>query len=226
MSLFAFYADAGGIPHTLKQTIAARLGVNVYLVEKTPIAGLYLIGTSQGVLYSDAKGDYVVQGVMLDMTQGMKNLTISGMRQLRRLGLAQVAHAPTVIKASDERYRVALFLGEQDAARRKLSGTLQKLQALGVSVALYPVIKHAERATDWCHNPLLQNTPFTAYLPQKECSETLIQNIGLSQWLGVKVLPAWVSYQGDLVRGYQSPEQLLKILEYKDVSANPSPSQS
>ena len=41
----------------LKQTITARLGVPVYLVEPTPIAGLYMLGTSQGVLYSDAKGD-------------------------------------------------------------------------------------------------------------------------------------------------------------------------
>ncbi|WP_321533458.1 disulfide isomerase DsbC N-terminal domain-containing protein, partial [Aeromonas veronii] len=102
----------------LKQTITARLGVSVYLVEQTPIPGLYMLGTSQGVLYSDAKGDYVVQGVMLDMTRDMKNLTISGMREQRRLGLAQVAHAPIVLKARDERHRVALFLGEQDAARR------------------------------------------------------------------------------------------------------------
>ena len=210
----------------LKQTITARLGVPVYLVEPTPIAGLYMLGTSQGVLYSDAKGDYVVQGVILDMTRDMKNLTISGMREQRRLGLAQVAHAPIVLKARDERHRVALFLGEQDAKRRQLSGTLQHLQASGVSVALYPVIDHAERAADWCSDPLLQNDPLKAYLPQTACSETLIQNIGLSQWLGVKVLPAWVSSDGDLVRGYQSPEQLLKILDHIDVPANPSSSAS
>ncbi len=95
-----------------------------------------------------------------------------------------------------------------------------------MSVALYPVIDHAERAADWCSDPLLQNDPLKAYLPQTACSETLIQNIGLSQWLGVKVLPAWVSSDGDLVRGYQSPEQLLKILDHIDVPANPSSSAS
>lgn len=210
----------------LKQTISARLGVPIYLVEKTPIAGLYMLGTSQGVLYSDAKGDYVVQGVMLDMTRDMKNLTISGMREQRRLGLAQVTHAPVVLKAHNERHRVALFLGERDAARHKLSTTLKRLQASGVSVELYPVIEHAERAADWCSDPLLQNDPLKAYLPQTACSETLIQNIGLSQWLGVKVLPAWVSSDGDLVRGYQSPEQLLKILDNFDASAHSSSSAS
>ncbi|MGL4480568.1 MAG: disulfide isomerase DsbC N-terminal domain-containing protein, partial [Aeromonas veronii] len=38
--------------------------------------------------------------------------------------------------------------------------------------------------------------------------------------------PAWVSSDGDLVRGYQSPEQLLKILDHIDVPANPSSSAS
>ncbi|WP_421295669.1 disulfide isomerase DsbC N-terminal domain-containing protein [Aeromonas sp. 604534] len=211
---------------TLKQTITARLGVSVYLVEQTPIPGLYMLGTSQGVLYSDAKGNYVVQGVMLDMTHNMKNLTISGMREQRRLGLSQVTHTPVVLQASNERHRVALFFGEQDAARRQLSGTLQHLQASGVSVELDPVIEHAGQASHWCKDPLLQNDPFKAYLPQKECSETLIENIGLSQWLGVKVLPAWISSDGDLVRGYQSPEQLLKILDHIDAPANPSSSAS
>ncbi|WP_050514314.1 disulfide isomerase DsbC N-terminal domain-containing protein [Aeromonas finlandensis] len=213
-------------PQALKAAISTRLGIPVYMVDQTPITGLYMLGTSKGVLYSDAKGDYVVQGVMLDMTHDMKNLTISGMRSQRRLGLSQVAHAPLVIKASNERHRVALFLGEQDAARRQLPDTLQHLQASGVSVEVYPVIEHASQAADWCNDPLLQNDPFKAYLPQKACSETLIQNIGLSQWLGVKVLPAWVSSDGDLVRGYQSPEQLLKILDHIDAPANPSSSAS
>lgn len=142
---------------------------------------------------------------MLDMTRDMKNLTISGMREQRRLGLAQVAHAPIVLKARDERHRVALFLGEQDAKRRQLSGTLQHLQASGVSVALYPVIDHAERAADWCSDPLLQNDPLKAYLPQTACSETLIQNIGLSQWLGVKVLPAWSPPTGIWCAGIRAP---------------------
>lgn len=227
MLLFTFCARAGMDPHALKEVISTRLGIAVYLVEQTPISGLYMLGTSQGVLYSDAKGDYVVQGIMLDMAHDMKNLTVSGLREQRRLGLSQVSYAPIVLKAPDERHRVALFLGEHEARRRQLAPTLQHLQALGISVELYPVIEHAAQAGDWCSDPLLQHAPFKAYLPQQECSETLIQNIGLSKWLGVKVLPAWVSSDGNLVRGYQSPEQLLKILDnYAEAPASSSSSES
>jgi len=225
MILCAFTAKAGMDPQLLKQTITARLGVPVYMVDQTPIPGLYQLGTAQGVLYSNANGDYLIRGVMLDMTRDMKNLTVADMQNQRRLGLAQVEHDPILLKSPEERHRVALFLGERDAAQRQLPAALQQLQASGVSIELYPVISHSARAEDWCHDPLLQYEPFKAYLPQTACRETLTFNIGLSQWLGVKVLPAWVSSDGKLIRGYQSPDQLLKILsQHAEATTNSSPS--
>ncbi|MGL4933525.1 MAG: disulfide isomerase DsbC N-terminal domain-containing protein [Aeromonas sp.] len=227
MLLCAFAANAGMDPQLLKQTITNRLGVPVYMVNQTPIPGLYQLGTARGVLYSDANGDYVIQGVMLDITQDMQNLTVAGMKQQRSLGLSQVVHPPLVKKAPNERYRVALFLSEHDAERRNLSASLQQLQTLGITVELFPVIESTVQAAGWCSDPLLQNEPFKRYLPEQQCSETLIQNIGLSQWLGVKVLPAWVSSDGNLIRGYQSPDQLLKILsQYAEAPANTSSSAS
>ena len=50
-------------PQLLKQTIEQRLGVQVYLVDETPMPGLYLLGTARGLLYSDARGDHVLQGL-------------------------------------------------------------------------------------------------------------------------------------------------------------------
>lgn len=65
---------------------------------------------------------------------------------------------------------------------------------------------------------------FSEYLPVARCSEILSHYIGLSQWLGIKALPSWVLPNGDLPRGYQSPEQLLKILDHIDAPANSSSS--
>ena len=74
----------------LKQTIEQRLGVQVYLVDETPMPGLYLLGTAQGLLYSDARGDYVLQGSMLDLAHDMRNLTRLSQQQQRRLALSQI----------------------------------------------------------------------------------------------------------------------------------------
>ncbi|PJG58933.1 DsbC family protein [Aeromonas cavernicola] len=225
MLIIAFNAKAGAAHQELRQVVSERLGVPVYLVEQSPIAGLYMLGTSQGLFYSDANGDYLLQGVMLDMTQQMKNLTLLEMRAQRRLGLAQVSYSPRVFQASDELYRVALFVGEDCPYCHHLPAALQQLQRLGVSVEVYPVIDHPEQAAAWCDDPLLQNNSFHTYLPHEGCNEILTDNIGLSQWLGIKVLPTWVTSSGDLVRGYQSPERLLKILDnFTDASAHPSSS--
>lgn len=55
MLLCTFAASAGMDPQLLKQTIGQRLGVQVFLVDETPVPGLYLLGTAQGLLYSDAR---------------------------------------------------------------------------------------------------------------------------------------------------------------------------
>ena len=90
MMLLCALRPARDGPHVLKQTIEQRLGVQVYLVDETPMPGLYLLGTAQGLLYSDARGDYVLQGSMLDLAHDMRNLTRLSQQQQRRLALSQI----------------------------------------------------------------------------------------------------------------------------------------
>lgn len=109
MLLGSFAASAGMDPQLLKQTIEQRLGVQVYLVDETPMPGLYMLGTAQGLLYTDARGDYVLQGTMLDLAHDMKNLTMLGLRQQRQLALAQIGERRVQLRAEQERHRVTLF---------------------------------------------------------------------------------------------------------------------
>lgn len=230
MLLCTFAAYAGVNPQTLKETVSSRLGVPVYLVDRTPIPGFYMVGTSQGVLYSDANGDYLVQGVMLDMTRDMKNLTLSGLRHQRRMALAQIGEPPMLLRATKETHRITLFTDDACTDCRRALDQLPRLQELGVTVQLLPIVSPAggqERISpEQCEAGAWRHSQFSEHLPVARCSEILSHYIGLSQWLGIKALPSWVLPNGDLVRGYQSPEQLLKILDHIDAPANPSSSAS
>ena len=228
MLLGSFAVSAGMDPQLLKQTIERRLGVQVYLVDETPVSGLYLLGTAQGPLYTDARGDHVLLGTMLDLAHDMKNLTMLGQRQQRQLALAQIGERRMQLKAVPERHRLTLFT---DLACRGCRTTLEELPALqarGVSVQLLPVLgpfaELAEAQARWCAPGLLRELELSDRLPESGCNEILAHHIGLSQWLGIKALPSWVLPNGDLLRGYQSPEQLLKILDHIDAPANPSSS--
>ena len=88
------------------------------------------------------------------------------------------------------------------------------MQARGVSVQLLPAPVAASDQASWCDPGLLRELNFSDRLPESGCNAILAHHIGLSQWLGIKASPSWVLPNGDLVRGYQSPEQLLKILDH------------
>lgn len=228
MMLCAFVANAGMDPQQLKQTIAQRLGMEVFLVDETPLPGLFLLGTAQGLIYSDARGDYVLQGSLLDISHDMRNLTMLSQQRQRRLALAQIGEQRMQLRAPHERHRITLFT-ELDCRRcRPVLDVLPQLQARGVSVQLLPLVgpfgDEAEVRTHWC-DPALQNTlGLSDRLPAAGCNEILAHHIGLSQWLGIKASPSWVLPNGDLVRGYRSPEQLLTLLDHIDVPANSSSS--
>lgn len=230
MLLCAFAASAGMDPHVLKQTIEQHLGVQVYLVDETPMPGLYLLGTAQGLLYSDARGDYVLQGSMLDLAHDMRNLTRLSQQQQRRLALSQIGEARLWLKAPNERYRVTLFTDLGCRRCHAVLDELPQLQERGVSVQLLPLaapfVELAETQALWCDPRLLRELNFSDRLPESGCNAILAHHIGLSQWLGIKASPSWVLPNGDLVRGYQSPEQLLKILDHINAPANPSSSAS
>lgn len=228
MLLCAFAANAGMDPQQLKQTIGQRLGVRVFLVDETPVPGLFLLGTAQGLIYSDARGDYVLQGSMLDLGHGMKNLTRLDQQRQRRLALAQIGEQRMWLKAPHERHHLTLFTDLRCRTCRATLDELPRLQAKGVSVQLLPVLGPfadlAEAQAAWCVPGLLGELSLSDRLPATGCNEILAHHIGLSQWLGIKALPSWVLPNGDLVRGYQRPEQLLKLLDHIDAPANPSSS--
>jgi thiol:disulfide interchange protein DsbC len=82
------------------------------------------------------------------------------------------------------------------------------------AVAAAAFVELAETQALWCDPRLLRELNFSDRLPESGCNAILAHHIGLSQWLGIKASPSWVLPNGDLVRGYQSPEQLLKILDH------------
>lgn len=228
MTLCAFAAGAGMDPQLLKQTIGQRLGAQVFLVDETPIPGLFMLGTTQGLLYSDARGDYVLQGSMLDLSHDMRNLTVLAQQRQRRLALSQIGEERMRLKAPHERHQITLFTALDCRQCRPTLTELPQLQALGVSVQLLPLPGTFDSLADvqehWCSPALASELSLSDRLPAAGCNEILAHHIGLSQWLGIKASPSWVLPNGDLVRGYRSPAQLLKLLDHIDVPANPSSS--
>ena len=68
-------AQADQATDKLKATLQTRLGdVDIKSVSKAPIAGLYEVNLGSQIIYSDANGDYVLLGDLVD-TKKRANLT-------------------------------------------------------------------------------------------------------------------------------------------------------
>ena len=70
-------AQADQATDKLKATLQARLGddATIKSISKSPIAGLYEINLGTQIVYSDANGDYLVLGDIVD-AKTRKNLKI------------------------------------------------------------------------------------------------------------------------------------------------------
>ena len=69
-------AQADQTTDKLKATLQARLGSDAPIksVSKSPVAGLYEVNLGTQIVYSDASGDYMLLGDLVD-TKTRKNLT-------------------------------------------------------------------------------------------------------------------------------------------------------
>ena len=67
----------------LKQKLTDTLGVNVSLIQQSPIDGLYQVLTDRGVLYVTKDGAKLFHGNLYDIDKGMKNLTEAALSSYR-----------------------------------------------------------------------------------------------------------------------------------------------
>ena len=74
---------------TIKQNLAKRFNrlPPVELVRTTPMAGLFEIKVGRQIYYTDANGDYLIEGNLID-TRAQRNLTDERMEEINRVDFA------------------------------------------------------------------------------------------------------------------------------------------
>ena len=91
----------------LRKTLGQRLPSlsNIDEVSKTPMQGVYEIRVGNDILYADAKGDFVLQGNLID-TRARKNLTEE---RIEKLTAIQFDALPLKNASRDRRQRDAVL---------------------------------------------------------------------------------------------------------------------
>lgn len=134
---------AGAQEATIRKNLAERLpqlpAINE--VSKTPIPGLYEIRVNDNdIYYSDADGNYLIQGNLIDVRQ-KRNLTEERVEKLLAIDFNSlpVKDAFTVVRGNGQR-KLAIFSDPNCGYCKRIERDLAKLDNVTIHVFLYPVL--------------------------------------------------------------------------------------
>ncbi|MBL4765613.1 MAG: bifunctional protein-disulfide isomerase/oxidoreductase DsbC [Colwellia sp.] len=213
----------------LKAKIKAKLGLIVDKVEKTPIPGIALLITDQGLFYASYNGDYFIQGKVYSLVNAVTDLAEQSLAKVRLAGMEKFKDDMIVYKAKDEKYVVTVFTDITCGYCRKMHKQMDDYNARGITFRYlaYPrsgikdrLGNYTEGFKDlrsvWCSedpNQAMTNAKNSQGIGYRVCDKPIEAEFDFGRQVGVNGTPAIILSTGMMVPGYQPPAQLEQLLK-------------
>jgi thiol:disulfide interchange protein DsbC len=127
---------------TIRKNLAERVPQmgKVDEVTKSPMPGIYEVRVGTDLYYTDAEGNYVVHGQMVD-TKQRRNLTQERLEKLTAIDFETLPFkdAFTIVRGNGKR-KVALFEDPNCGYCKRFERDLQKVDNVTIHVFLYPIL--------------------------------------------------------------------------------------
>jgi thiol:disulfide interchange protein DsbC len=127
---------------TIRKNLAERLPMmgKIDEVTKTPMPGLFEVRVGTDLYYTDAEGNYVLHGQMVDARQ-RKNLTEERMAKLTAIDFDALPakDAFTIVRGNGKR-RIAVFQDPNCPYCKRFERDLLKVDNVTISMYLYPIL--------------------------------------------------------------------------------------
>jgi thiol:disulfide interchange protein DsbC len=147
-------AQADQTTDKLKAKLQTRLSdVTIKGITKSPITGLYEVNLGTQIVYSDANGDYLLLGDLVD-AKTRKNLTEARLAETNRIDFASLpfANAVKVVRGNGAR-KIAVFSDPNCPYCKQLETSLKSIDNVTVYTFLYPVLSPdstVKSKSIWC----------------------------------------------------------------------------
>lgn len=203
---------------TIRKNLAARIPQlqNIDEVRKTPMAGVYEVRIGTDLLYTDAQGNYLLQGSMID-TKNQRNLTEDRVNKLTALNFDALPFpdAFTIVRGNGQR-RIAIFEDPNCSYCKRFERDLAKVDNVTIHLFLYPILGPdsadksrnlwcaKDRAAAWQDWMLRERTPAAANCD----TSALTRNVELGRKYRINGTPTIVFSDGSRVPGAISAEQV------------------
>ena len=218
----AFGLSAQAQESTIRKTLGERIPQMGKIDEVRPTAmqGLYEVRIGTDVFYTDAKGNYVIQGELID-TKARRNLTEDRINKLTAVDFATLPlkDAFTIVRGDGKR-KVAVFEDPNCGYCKRFERDMQNVDNITVYLFLYPILSpdSAEKSRNiWCakdraatwHDFMLRDkTPNTA-----SCDTSAIQrNLAFGKKYKITGTPTLIFTDGSRVPGAINAQDVEKRL--------------
>jgi thiol:disulfide interchange protein DsbC len=223
LTLFAAVA-AGAQEAVIRKNLPERLpGLpKIDEVSKTPIPGLFEVRIGTDVLYTDAEGDHVVQGEIIDV-RTRTNLTQARIERLTAIDFAALPLKDAmVIKQGSGARKMAIFVDPNCGYCKRFERDLTTIKDVTIYTFLYPILgpdSNAKSRDIWCAKDnavTWRSWMIDGVKPPKvsgECDSSAVErNLALGQKYRVQGTPAIVFENGVRKPGALPAAQVEKLL--------------
>ena len=213
----------------LKEKIKAKLGLTVRKVETTPVPGIALLITNQGLFYSSYNGDYFIQGKVYSLVSEVTDLAEQSLSNMRLEGLEVFKDDMIEYKAKDEKYVVTAFTDITCGYCRKMHKQMDDYNSRGITFRYlaYPRSGIKDRTGNlsqgfkdlrsvWCSDDTaeaLTKAKSGSGVAYRICDTPIEAQFDFGRQIGVSGTPAIILSNGMMVPGYKKPAELEALLK-------------
>jgi thiol:disulfide interchange protein DsbC len=208
----------------IRKNIAERLPdfPKIDEVTKTPIPGIYELRIGTEVLYSDERGEHILQGELID-TRTRANLTQARIDKLTAIDFASLPLKDAIVwKQGTGARKLVVFADPNCGYCKKLERDMQQVKDVTVYTFLYPILggDSPDKSRDiWCAKDsaavwrawMINGTPVPRSMGACDTG-ALQRNVALGRKFRVTGTPALVFEDGKRVPGALAPDQVEKQL--------------
>jgi thiol:disulfide interchange protein DsbC len=217
----------------IRKNLSARLSEQASIdeIRKTPWPGLYEVRLGTDVFYTDHRGDFLIQGALLDTRHGpdhVRNLTQERVQALTKVDFSHLPFKDAVMIQRGRGERIfAVFEDPNCGYCKQLERNLLKLDNVTVYVFLYPVLSQdsqdksrriwcaAQKAQAWQDWMLKGELPTDQGIPLNCDTAALSRNLALGKQNKVEGVPTLIFSDGSRISaalGLPDLEQKLKLV--------------
>jgi thiol:disulfide interchange protein DsbC len=177
----------------------------------TPMAGLIEVKVGSQVVYTDATGEYVIEGQVLE-TKTQRNLTQERMEDIHRAEFSLLPFKDAVVwKVGTGKRRMVVFSDPNCGYCKHLEKELQQIKDVTVYTFMIPILGEDSRAKvgniwcvkdrtqawrDWMLNGSAPSRAFGA------CASPVDRNLALAKKWAVNGTPAMIFEDGSLLASF------------------------